>query len=112
MTDTTIATSADRLTLYRSNHRIFLVEEQHPDFGRIYRCGTDGLRVHATRNARWYHDPAELKVLLDDTYGGPWGGPKEAAIERIASLYDPSEDDESEFLDDRESQPEWNGAFR
>jgi hypothetical protein len=68
-------TPEQRLALYRSNHRIYLVEELHPEFGRIHRCDTDGIRVHATRNARWYHDPSEVKDLLDANYGGPWGTP-------------------------------------
>jgi len=125
MTDIATATPAERLALYRSKHLIDLQVEMHPLFARIYRCAVDGLRVHSTRNARWYHDPAELKSLLDAEYGGPWGGPrddrKQVAIERIVTLVDrrtgleadypvDDEDDEPEF--DRESQPEFNGAFR
>lgn len=68
-------TAIDRLAAYRSDHRIFLVDEQHPSFGHIFRCGTDGIRVHPTRNGRWRHDSSELKTLLDANYGGPWGTP-------------------------------------
>lgn len=70
-------TATQRIDAYRSSHRIFLVSEQHADYGLIYRCAVDGLRVHPTRNGRWRHDSAEIKTLLDAEYGGPWGQPKE-----------------------------------
>ena len=75
MTTTTTPTPQERLAAYRSDHRIFLVDDEHPEFGHIFRCQTDGIRVHATRNGRWFHDASELKALLDANYAGPWGTP-------------------------------------
>jgi hypothetical protein len=110
-------TPQEQLALYRSDHRIFLVEERHPDFGLIHRCETDMIRVHATRNGRWFHDPSEVRTLLDQNYGGPWGGPKldpskEQAIERIIETVAAHEDDDEEAEYDREGDPAFNGAFR
>jgi hypothetical protein len=127
--------AVDRLTAYRSEHRIFLVDEEHPDFGHIFRCRTDGIRVHPTRNDRWYHDPAELKALLDANYGGPWGSPRVAVaavtadvaredafvngrltFERVIgnqtfAIDVDLADDEDEWTN-REGMPEFNGSFR
>lgn len=76
MTDIATATPAARIAAYRSRHLIVLSEEMHPDFGRIYRCEVDGLRVHPTRDGHWRHDSAELTNLLDAEYGGAWGMPR------------------------------------
>jgi hypothetical protein len=106
MTDTTNATPAETLAKYRSAHRIVLQET-----GRYeYRCEVDGLRVLSMRDGRWRHNPDDVVRLLEAEYGGPFGAPKERAIERIVATVDRDEDDEFEF--DIEGQPEFNGTFR
>lgn len=99
----------DRLTAWRTVHKIEPIEDEHPTFGRITRCSVDGIRVHWITKA-WRHDQDEVVALLDEEYGGAWGFPKQRAIERLIESIDIHEDDDDEF--DREGQPEFNGAFR
>jgi len=102
---------AERVAAFRSEHKIHVLEEEHPDFGRIYRCELDGLRVHPMRDGRWRHDSDEVITLLNDEYGGAWGMPRvlETTIERIAAMAD-RDDDGPDF--DYEGSPEFNGSFR
>lgn len=69
-------TTAETVALFRSNHRIVVVESNDPEKGRIYRCAIEDLRVHPMRDGRWRHDSDEIVALLEDNYGGPWGSPK------------------------------------
>ena len=66
-------TAADTLKAYRSDHVITLT-------GNAYtggeRCLVDGIRVLTKRDGKWRHHPSELIALMDEVYGGPWGGPK------------------------------------
>ncbi len=70
-------TPAETLRLYRTDHRIALIED-----GRwSYRCATDGIRVLSMRDGRYRHHPDDIVRLLDAEYGGPWGTPKAVPID-------------------------------
>jgi hypothetical protein len=68
-------TAAETLARYRSRHRIAV----RPAPNHEYHCEVDGIRVLATRDGRWRHDPDRIIKLLEEQYGGPFGAPKATA---------------------------------
>lgn len=102
-------TPAETLAAYRTNHRIEVVDG---------RCAVDGIRVHPIRNG-FRHDAAEIIALIKAEYGGTWPSTqagldsiREATAEIVVEANDGyivTVDDE---WTDRESQPEFNGAFK
>lgn len=101
-------TTTERIAAFRGRHLINVIEEQHADFGHIYRCASDELRVHPTRDGRWRHDSAEVTDLLNAEYGGSWG--KQRAIERILETVRDGDEDEQPDRNP-EGDPALNGAF-
>lgn len=96
--------AAERLRLYRSRHRIEIDAS-----GDWTTCETDGIKVYAVRGRQWRHDQDQITKLERDAYAESTR--VALAIERISADFTAElDEDEPDF--DRESQPEFNGAFR
>ena len=112
-------TTTDRIAALRSVHKIDPIEEEHPQFGRIYRCSVCGIRVHWIVKS-WRHDRDEMIALFDEQYAHAWRPGREdsetervaRAIERISADFTADLDEDEPYETNPEGDPTLNGAFR